>query len=209
MAEILQSDTRIANRALILLGTATRVISVDDPLPLGRQIKDIWFESRRAAIVSHPWNFALFRKLLNASGSAPAFGYAYQYKLPAEALRWLPPERGDDDFFEGEEEGGSILSNAPAPLSFRGIQDVEDVAQWSAGFVYFMAYQLAADLAASATQFKDMAQEMANERENALREAKRIDGQSSGSALSERRPHTSRWVTARFSRLQPYPYRTC
>lgn len=60
MADIVTSQTRIANRALILLGTVTRVISVDDPAPLARQIKDLWHESRRAAIISHPWNFALY-----------------------------------------------------------------------------------------------------------------------------------------------------
>ncbi|WP_226018108.1 hypothetical protein [Novosphingobium sp. FKTRR1] len=200
MADIVTSQTRIANRALILLGTVTRVISVDDPAPLARQIKDLWHESRRAAIISHPWNFALFRAELNETGDAPAFGYTRRFAIPPEALRWLPPPRDSDWFFEGVEEGGHILTDASAPLPFRGIQDIEDVGAWPAHFQAFMAYQLAMDLADAATQFSAKAQDMAQMREAALEEAKKLDGLASGERTTGNARYLSRWARSRRER---------
>lgn len=201
MADIITSQTRIANRALILLGTSTRILSVDDPAPLAKQIKALWHESRRNAIICHPWNFAVFRQALNETGDAPAFGYSKRFAIPAAALRWLPPPRDSEFFFEGVEEGGHILSDQAAPLPFRGIKDVEDVGAWSAAFAYFMAYQLAMDLAQSATQFAGKEQDMAQAREMALDEAKKLDGLASGERTTNNARRQSRWVAARMSRF--------
>lgn len=197
MADIVTSQTRIANRALILLGTVSRVVSVEDPTPLARQIADLWHESRRAGIAAHPWNFALYRQQLNATGETPAFGYTRQFRLPPDCLRWLPPPRDDDAFFEGVEEGGCILSNAPAPLPVRFIRDIEDVAAWPAHFQVFMAYQLAMDLADAATQFAAKQQDMAQARLDALEEAKKLDGLATGERTTGNARYTSRWVRSR------------
>lgn len=200
MADIVTSQTRIANRALILLGAVTRVTSVDDPNPLAKQIKDLWHESRRNAIVAHPWNFAVLRQDLNETGSAPAFGYTKRYAIPPEYLRWLPPPRDSEFFFEGVEEGGHILTNYGAPLPFRGIRDVEDVGAWSAAFSYFMGYQLAMDLAQSVTQFAGKEQDMAVARMDALEEAKKLDGLASGERTTGNARYLSRWARARVQR---------
>lgn len=204
MADIVTSQTRIANRALILLGTASRIISVEDRAPLARQIKGLWHESRRAGIAAHPWNFAVRRTTLNAAGATPAFGYARQFKLPPDCLRWLPPPRDSEFFFEGVEEGGFILSNAEAPLPVRFIADVPDVTAWSAAFDTFMAYQLAKDLADSATQFSAKQQDMAAEREAALDEAKRLDGLASGERTTGNARYQSRWSGSRARRSQQF-----
>lgn len=200
MADIVTSQTRIANRALILLGTSSRVISVDDPTPLARQIADLWHESRRAAIVAHPWNFALWRAQLNETGDAPAFGYTKRFALPADCLRWLPPPRDDDAFFEGVEEAGHILTDYGAPLPVRYIRDVEDVGAWPAHFHVFMAYQIALDLADSATQFSSKVEEMAQAREDAMATAKTLDGLASGERTRGDARFTSRWAMARRQR---------
>jgi hypothetical protein len=200
MADIVTSQTRIGNRALILLGTSTRIISVEDPAPLAKQIKDLWHESRRAAITAHPWNFALFRALLNETGTAPAFGWTRSYAIPPQCLRWLPPPRDDDAFFEGVEEGGLILTDEAAPLPFRGIQDIEDVGAWPAHFQVFMGYELAMALADAATQFSAKAQDMAQMREAALEEAKKLDGLASGQRTTGNARYLSRWARARNTR---------
>lgn len=201
MADIVTSQTRIANRTLILLGTSTRIISVDDPAPLAKQIKDLWHECRRNALSLHPWNCAVARWQLNADGVAPAFGYARRFRLPPECLRWLPWPRDSEFFFEGVEEGGYILSDAAAPLPLRGIQDVEDVAAWSAAFSYFMAYELAMALAQSATQFAGKEQDMAQARELALDEARRLDGLASGERTTGNARWLSRWAGSRTQRF--------
>lgn len=200
MADIVTSQTRIANRALILLGTTSRIISVEDPAPLARQIADLWHESRRAGIAAHPWNFALRRARLNETGTAPAFGYTKSYAIPSDCLRWLPPPRDDDAFFEGVEEGGLILTDWGAPLPLRYIRDVEDVSAWPAHFSVFMAYQIAMDLADSATQFSSKQQDMAQARELALEEAKKLDGLASGERTTGNARYTSRWARSRRER---------
>lgn len=197
MADIVTSQTRIANRALILLGTSARVISVDDPAPLAKQIKDLWHESRRAGIASHPWNFALHRVPLNADGTAPAFGYARRFALPPDNLGWKPWPRDHALYFEAVEEGGYLLSDAVAPLPLRYVRDVEDVGAWSPHFQVFMAYQLAMDLADSATQFSAKAQDMAQMRMEALAEAAKQDGLASGERGTGDVRSRSRWVGAR------------
>ena len=200
MADIVTSQTRIANRALIMLGTTTRINSVEDRAPLARQIADLWHESRRAGIVAHPWNFALYRAQLNETGNAPAFGYSKSYSIPADCLRWLPPARDDDAFFEGVEEGGLILTDYGAPLPFRYIRDREDVSTWPAHFNVFMAFQIAMDLADSATQFASKQDAMAQMREAALEEAKKLDGLTSGERTTGNARFTSRWNRARRER---------
>jgi hypothetical protein len=197
MADIITSQTRIANRALILLGSTTRLISIEDDKSLALQMRDLWHESRRAAIVSHPWNFALFRQELNEAGGAPAFGWERRFAVPTDCLRWLPPARDQDVYFEGVEEEGYILSNTQAPLPFRGIKDVPDVTKWPPHFVVFMGCQLAMDMAESVSQFASMVQDMAVKREEAWMEAKRLDGLASGERMRANPAFTSRWVQSR------------
>lgn len=197
MAEIVTSQTRIANRALIVLGSVERVSSIDDPSPLAKQIKDLWHESRRTGIVAHPWNFAISRAQLNEVTPKPVFGYDRKFAIPPDCLRWLPPGQGDYDWFLGEEEEGFILSDAAAPLNIRYIKDVPDVGLWPVHFSNFMAYQLAMDLAESATQIAGNVQDMAYKRDEALTEAKKLDGLASGNRSRGNVEMTSRWNAAR------------
>jgi hypothetical protein len=197
VATIVTSQTRIANRALILLGTFERINSVQDTAPLAEQINDLWHESRRAAIAAHPWNFAIERVQLNETAFVPAFGYSRKFALPPDCLRWLPPSRDDYDGFEGEEEGGFILSDAAAPLNVRYIRDVEDVTAWPVHFSVFMGYQIAMDLAESATQISGNVDDMAVKREEALMEARKLDGLASGNRSRGDIEILSRWTAAR------------
>jgi len=200
MADIVTSQTRIANRALILLGTTTRLISVDDDKPLAKQIRDLWHESRRTGIAAHTWNFALHRVQLNADATAPAFGYERRFKLPPDNLGWKPWPRDSEFFFEGVEEGGYLLTDAAAPLPLRYLRDIEDVGAWSPHFQTFMAFQLAMDLADSATQFSAKQQDMAAAREAALADAKGIDGLASGERTTGNARFLSRWAGSRVRR---------
>lgn len=196
------SQVRIWNRALILLGSVERVTSISDSAPLASQIRDLWHESRRGAIVVHPWNFAIRRGRLNRAGIAPAFGYSAQFLLPDDCLRWLPVGRDSCDWFEGEEEGGFLLASETGPLNIRYIADVEDVLSWPAHFVELMAYKLAMDLAESATQIAGNVEDMRVKYEGPdgeggqLARAKRIDGLSTGVRGRSNVETASRWLGA-------------
>lgn len=200
MATIVTSQTRIANRAFILLGSTERIASIDDPSPLALQVKDLWHESRRQVLVAHPWNCAIRRARLNRAGSAPAFGYAAQFQLPADCLRWLPWMDGDCDWFDGEEEGGFLLSDAAGPLNIRYIADIEDVTRWSPHVQLLMAYRLAWDLCESATQISSnvaearIAYEGQDGRGGYMAEARRLDGMATGNRTNDSARQSSRWL---------------
>lgn len=192
------SQTRIVNKAFVLLGTAQRIASLTDGSPLARQAAAVWDEARDEVLADHPWNFAIARAQLAASADfTPANEYSYAYELPGgDFLRWLPWREGHADHFEGEQEGGYILSNAPAPIYIRYIRRIEDVAKWSPAFTEAVAAKLAFYLADSVTARggkRDRA-EMAYDK--ALRDAKRQDGAATG---DRRRRYETRssWLDSR------------
>ena len=193
---IATSQVRIANRALILLGSVQRITSVDDGSPLGGQIKDLWHESRRALLAEHPWNIAIHRALINRT-DAPAFGYASRHRLPPECLRWLPPSSDDEDWFCGEEEGGHILSDETGSLKIRFIRDVEDITTWPPHLTEALAFRLAKDLCESATQIAGNKETARDEYESYLDTAKGLDARASGNRSRGNAQAQSRWVTAR------------
>ena len=199
MNAIVTSQVRIANRAMILLGSVERITSLDDGSPLANQVKDLWHESRRELIGLHTWNFAVRRAKLNRQGDA-AFGYASQFQLPADYIRWLPWGRDECDWFEGEEEGGFILCNATESINIRYVADVEDVTRWAPHFQILMAYKLAVDLAESATQISGNVEEArvkfegADGRGGFLEQSKRLDGLSSGNRRNDAARVSSRWL---------------
>lgn len=157
----------------------------------------MWHESRRTAIAEHPWNFAIKRALLNEAGDAPLFGYARQFRLPADNLRWLPFARDDDNYYEAVQEGDVLLSDAAAPLPYRYIADIEAVTSWPPHFVTFMAFQVAADLATSATQVSYDADRMVAKRDEELASAKQADALASGNRSLGNVEISSRWAGAR------------
>lgn len=191
------SQTRIVNKALVILGTAQRIGSIGDGSPLAKQAEAVWDECRDEVLVEHPWNFAIARAALPANTDyVPENEYAFAYELPAQCLRWLPWRRDHGSHFEGEQEGRFILSNAAAPIYVRFIVRVEDMARWSIGFNAAMAAKLALYLAKSVTGQSGMMDRAQLAYDEALRSAKRQDGQATGST-DRRVQYRSSWLGAR------------
>lgn len=198
MASEAPNQTRILNAALARLGSTERLTSIDDSSSnSARRAKAVWDDMRRALIVRHPWNFAIRRVMLNASATAPAFGYARQFQLPAGCLRWLPPALGRPGYFEGELEGGAILTDAEAPLPCRFLIDVTEVAAWSPMFVTAATIFLAAWLNEGVTQSGPKTDRLEELAAQAVREAKRIDGLETGANRRGAVTVQSSWLSAR------------
>lgn len=201
MANIVTSQTRIANRAFILLGSVERIVSVSENSPLAIQVSDLWHESRREIFALHPWNCLIRRAVLNKAGAVPAFGYTAQFGLPADCLRWLPWARDDCEYFEGEEEGGFILASATDNLRIRYIADIEDVTSWSVHLQTLMAYKLAVDLCESATQISGNVEEARikfegqDGRGGYLADARRLDGMATGRRSNDTARVSSKWLS--------------
>lgn len=190
------SQTEIYNKAVMLLGSQETIGRHEDG-GLAQSLTKFWNLSRRAALMLHPWNFAINRQILQRDpDNAPPFGYANAFELPANCLRWLPWDEGSRYFFEGEEESGFLLSDEES-IHVRFIWDNEKVAAWSALFCQVMAYQLAFEFCEGKTQLRGLRNELRIDRDELLIEAKSADGLATG---NRRRPNVrvrSRWAGAR------------
>lgn len=191
------SQTRMCNEALILLGSSARIGSIDEGSPLARLFEDTWDQARDETLIEHPWNFALERADLPASGDHQRAGeYAHAYELPGDCLRWLPWRPGHPDHFDGEQEGRFILSSASAPIIVRFIRRIEDVGRWSESFKQAMTAKLAWKNAKAITGQSGMIDRMAELYHSELQRGRRQDGLASGDR--NRRYRTgSNWLAAR------------
>jgi hypothetical protein len=70
---------------------------------------------------------------VSADFTCPRDAIHQAFEKPADCLRWLPWRPDHPDYFEGEEEGDYILSNAAAPIVVRYIARIDDIAKWSPG----------------------------------------------------------------------------
>ena len=102
----------------------------------------------REVLAMAPWLDAMQRVQLNADGAAaPAYGFGYQYALPASTIRvW----RVDGSPHYWERQGQVIVSNDPGPLNVRLITEI-DAAQASPLLISAAAARLAVRLARTMT----------------------------------------------------------
>lgn len=190
--------TGTVNLALTRLGTSRRITGLDEGTALANTAGAVFDAALRAVLAAHPWNFATTRASLPADADAPAFGYERRFTLPGDCVRWLPPEQSEDIYFEGEEEGGAILTDAEAPLPVRYVKLETDAALWSPEFEQVLAYRLALDLAYAVTALAEQSKLSEDGYVAALREGRRIDSRRS------RRPERNTtndgytWLTERY-----------
>lgn len=177
----LQTQTKIANAALKLLGSTSRIVDVD---PEGasqhsRDIADIWDGLRDFYLKKHSGDFSIARAQLNRTTPPIGCRWSYAYALPADCLKYLPPRRGGGDWIDGEVEGGKLLTNAERVI-IRYIRRVETVAEWSPEFCMIMTVAIAEAMAEPVTQSKSIRQDMADKLAKLVPTAKRMDALSSG-----------------------------
>lgn len=159
------SNVEIANRALTKIG-ANRIISLGDNTKEGREANSMFTIVRDAELRAHDWRFAIKRASVAALAAAPAFGYAYQYRAPADCLKllqvgdWYPGADlsdyigADTSEYAVETDGTTvvILTDYAAPLNLRYIAKIEDPTLFDSLFVEAFACKLAMELAEPITQ---------------------------------------------------------
>jgi len=168
------STVDICNRALQKVGAAAQLASLDDDTKEARACRRAYDPVRRSALRLHPWNFALARAGLAALAEAPAWGHAYQYAWPADALRILAVN-GDARGLEWRVEGRRVLADAGPPLDVLYIRDEADAAVFDAQFREALAHLLAIELAEPITQSNTKKQILEGERDRILAAATRSD----------------------------------
>ncbi|WP_414902464.1 hypothetical protein ACMT1E_04340 [Sphingomonas flavalba] len=191
------SQTRIVNKALTILGSTSRVLSLTDNSPAAKVAFRLWDETRDEVLAEHPWNFAVARTDIARSGDhVPATGWSAAFELPADLLRWLPWREDHPDHFAGEQEGQYILANGNGPLFIRYIRRIEDVARWSSGFTAAFTARLGFYMARPITASGTMMDRMERMYDKAMADARRQDGLATG-RTARTASFRSDWLGAR------------
>jgi hypothetical protein len=141
-------ETGICNLALDLLAEAP-IASLADDRRIARWCARNYDTARDSLLRKAPWRFAIKLAELPAA-TAPVFGWANAYDLPADCLRALPltvngaPEGA---IIASEVIGRRLETDAAAPLRLRYIFRNTDVADYPADFVEALSAALAMKMA--------------------------------------------------------------
>lgn len=172
------SEVSIANRALTKLG-AERILLLTDETQAARTINSMYYDVRDAEIRRYTWKFSIKRASLSALVETPAWGYDYQYPLPADYLGLVQLNeyyaRPRDRKAPWSVEGSNILTNFEAPLLLRYKSRVENPAMYDALFVEVLACKLAMEACETLTQSGSKYDAAAQGYKFALSEAARQD----------------------------------
>lgn len=179
-----RSDTQIANLALIRMGART-ISDLSEDSEEARKLGMVSDVVIATEMRNYLWNFALARTSLPALGTTPAWGYKYEYQLPADYLRivqindiWLFPTVRDSSqditaFYAIE--GRKILTDLGTPLKIRYIRDMTaDPSQWDASFISVAAFREAIETCVSLTGSIEKLQMMQKGYASELRMARRV-----------------------------------
>lgn len=191
------SQIDLCNQALIKAGAAT-IISLSDGTKGANLLNSIYDIKRDAELAAHPWTFAIQRAQLPASGTAPAFGWAYAYPTPSGYLgmvevgeNYVMYDAGADPLFQIE--GGEILTDESAPLNIRYIKRITNTGLFSPLFVEVLACRLALEMVDALSDSTTKKQDLKDDYKAALSLARRMN------AIEQppRRTPDSSWWNAR------------
>jgi len=160
----------ICNGSLNQLG-ATTIVSLTEDSKNGRLCNARFTQVRDAVFRSHPWNCLQKRIAVAADVATPAWGFSYQYTLPADCLRLLRILDYDSDH---KVEGRSILSNNSS-MKILYISRVTDPNQYDELLRETLSAALAADIAYAITSNNTTQQNMIALYQEKLRDARFVD----------------------------------
>ena len=141
-------DTGICNLALDLLAEAP-IANLADDRRIARWCARNYDIARDSLLRKAPWRFAVKLVELPAA-TAPAFGWANAFDLPADCLRALPlTVNGNPEgaIIPSEVIGRRLETNAAAPLRLRSIYRNGDVTEYPADFIEALSAALAMKMA--------------------------------------------------------------
>ena len=174
----MSSEVEICRMALDLLGDYAISDLLEDTKQ-ARLCRRNYEPMRDAVVRAHPWNCAQTRAALPKDSEAPAFGWGYQYTMPADALRVLPLTR--EGAFDGDPvrhviEGRKILTNHDAPLPVIYMRRVTDAAVFDPLMAHAISARLAWQIAFNLTGSRSKQEQVAQAYRGIMTEARKIDG---------------------------------
>jgi hypothetical protein len=170
----------ICNGALNQLGAST-ILSLTEDSKNGRLCNARYTQVRDSVFRSHPWNCLQKRVELPQDADAPAWGFSYQYTLPADCLRVLKILNYDLDY---KVEGRKIVTNIDfCQLVY--IARITDPNEYDELLRETLSAALAADIAYAITSSNPLASNMYTLFQNKLKEARFVDATEGQNITSE------------------------
>lgn len=172
------SKVEVANLALTKLGDEPILLLTDDTKP-ARTLNRIFDLVADAEMQANWWKFTVKRTELSALAVAPAWGYQFQYPLPADYLGLVQVNEFYCHAASRQQtlwsiEAGRLLTNLPAPLKLRYVSRAA-VAAWHPLFVDAFACKLAMEACETLTQSDSKFQRLAKMYELAINRAHAMD----------------------------------
>ena len=160
----------ICNGALNQLG-ATTILSLTEDSKKARLCNSRYTQVRDALFSSYPWNCLQKRIELAADSVAPAWGFSYQYTLPADCLRLLVILDYDSNY---KVEGRKVLWNTSS-MKILYVARVTDPNEYDELLRETLSAALGADIAYGVTSSSPVTQNMYTLFQNKLRDARFVD----------------------------------
>lgn len=180
----------IYNQACYHLGRE-RVTSTSEDSILAETLNELWPDARDYVFAAHVWNCLLQRASLGRLAEAPAFGFDYQFQLPADYIRMAPPTDPDALF---RIEGGKLLTDEDA-IAIRYVARVEDVSLYAPTLAAALAARLAWAAAVALRESSGLQDRCDATYQQLLKKGVGVDSVEGGAA-TRTVPFT--WVAARY-----------
>ena len=164
------SVVQICNSALNQLG-ASSITALTDDSKNARLCNERYTTIRDAVYRSHPWNCLIKRVQLAQDSDTPAWGFDYQYTLPADCLRILGIKDYNSDY---KVEGRKLLiSESSVYLIY--LAQITDVNELDVLLRETISAHLAQDIAYAITANLQVSRLMAEKYQAKLSEARHAD----------------------------------
>lgn len=187
------SKVEICNSALAKIG-AQGISDLSDASPAAFLCNQLYDTLRKEVLRSHPWNFAIKRQSLTVSPTAPVWGFARAFPLPANCLRVLETEEEGTDWQKEDHDGTSAIVTDASSCKIKFIYDVEDVALFDANFCESLAFRIASDLAIPLTSQNSLAESMETKYRRSVAQARSFDGQEG----TPQQVQANQWLASRY-----------
>ncbi|GEM_PF-160518 len=167
------TEVSISSNALLKLGAAP-ITSLNDLSDRAIKCKRFYPVVRDAVLRDHTWNFAISRATLVKLGTAPDWGYANAFALPADFIRLADHDAGKH--IKVKVEGQTAVTNASS-LKVRYVRRETDTSKFDPAFVDMLTTRLAYELCNGVTNKVGLMSQLEKEYDYKLSLAKGVDGQ--------------------------------
>jgi hypothetical protein len=168
------SQLEICNLALSWIG-GKKIFDLAEDSVEAQLVSTNYPLARDALLNERMWTFATKSLAISPEVATPAFGWRYQFKVPADCIRLFRVLNGNDNEMPWVREGQLIFTNESV-IHVTYLQRITDSTLYSAGFVHALAARIAADISVTYTENRTLQADLWQLYEKKLRDAAATEG---------------------------------